>query len=149
MLGQEEAEGLDKMASKRMCNALKQMKADYDQQGITMRMSVVNIRDVKISGVKLFSHADALGYLGEDAEPAAAAEHVGGAAAINDHSGWWLMVSVDIKSEERCELYNKDGHAVDDITDRRGHTWRFMRGPLPRKLPVEELDLPWVLADIQ
>ena len=37
---------------------------------------------------------------------------------------------------------------VRELLDKRPHSWRFVRGPLPEGLPVRQLGLPWTLLSI-
>lgn len=65
-------------------------------------------------------------------------------------AGMYLVLSVQFQCRQRVVITRVDGgQEVADFEDVRPTRWRFVRGPLPRGCPVEELeDLPWVLADI-
>ena len=47
------------------------------------------------------------------------------------------------------QVKDKDGKVLSELEDRRSQSWLFVRGPLPDKLPVRELDMPWQLMGFQ
>lgn len=47
------------------------------------------------------------------------------------------------------QIKDKEGAVSGELEDRRSQHWLFVRGPLPDKLPVRELDLPWQLFSLQ
>ena len=47
------------------------------------------------------------------------------------------------------QVKDKEGTVISELEDRRSQLWLFVRGPLPDKLPVRELDAPWQLFSLQ
>ena len=47
-------------------------------------------------------------------------------------------------------MTNAEGKLLEEIIDCRRHILRFVRGPLPAKLPARELvDTPWMLLNME
>lgn len=47
------------------------------------------------------------------------------------------------------QVKDKEGTVISELEDKRSQLWLFVRGPLPDKLPVRELDAPWQLFSLQ
>jgi len=173
LLGEDDFEALEPMLCPRLLAAFKQVQADYVKQGLTYSIEVEAVREASIEHAFLLSPEEGVMQMLEqeiprDERPGADLDEDDGddhlaAAAKREEARYrrlgvervegsfgWLVVGVRFQSQERSRISNSSGLVVADTTDRRGHVWELIRGPLPPEhlLPSKDLSCPWKVLNL-
>jgi hypothetical protein len=142
------------MVSSKLLEALQATGKEYSAGGLTWRTEIDADAplEAQLRGISVWGRREVAKYHPE-AVAAAGEEEEGGGGGSGGGVAWpggqWLVLTVQLQAAQRTTITRQEnGAVVAKLEDRRPTQWRFATGPLPRELPLQQLDTPWWLVTI-
>lgn len=143
---------LSQMLSEAMISNMRTVHQEYLSQGLAARIIENTVDSAAIVNMEIMDKAMMANL---DAERAAEGPDLDDSStqslqyALNPYRAAWLVISVKFTGMLKTEMFDVNSRKAMKITeDRRSHIWRFARGPLPNKLPEQNLEAPWIVLDL-
>ncbi|KAL0052269.1 hypothetical protein WJX82_011004 [Trebouxia sp. C0006] len=162
-MNEKDYDKLAEMCTPTLMTMFREVLSQQSSQGRFFEVTDVEVQHAQVLGAS-FLLPDAPAVAAESKGSAAvAAPQAGNAGPREAHwSQWALKAAKDALGGSSVAMWvrftgclnkqlvkDKEGKVLSELEDRRSQSWLFVRGPLPDKLPVRELDMPWQLMGFQ
>eukprot|EP01023_Acetabularia_acetabulum_P029287 TRINITY_DN2765_c0_g1_i1.p1 TRINITY_DN2765_c0_g1~~TRINITY_DN2765_c0_g1_i1.p1 ORF type:complete len:289 (-),score=31.99 TRINITY_DN2765_c0_g1_i1:233-1099(-) len=136
-------ETMKSMCGSKVVDVFKNIYNNYEDNGLSCTVTVDEFDDVYIVGMDFLRRQQII----QRFLPELAEENQAEPASNQDEM--WLLLMTRIRTKTTTKVARLDGGQILlEQSEQRGDTLWFARGPIPKQLPTDQLDCPWMLIHL-